>query len=167
MKMFMETLEERARLWYEGLPPAILYSLEDFYSYFCKNDKEIHPPIEMVENFYGNFESLFQYLGIDMDDEDLMNDEIKEALLEFNYHQEKVVEASFHNNQESLQQTIVFLLNENEANRDLNVESHVLPLLNNERDYEDFQSSCSLDVSFSESLFQKENIQEVVFLDSL
>ena len=40
MKMFMETLEEKTRLWYEGLPPASLYSLKDFYSVFCENYKE-------------------------------------------------------------------------------------------------------------------------------
>ena len=38
----------------------------------------------MIENFCGNFESLMLHIGIDMDDEDLMNNEIKEALLEFN-----------------------------------------------------------------------------------
>ena len=80
----METLEEKARLWYEGMPPASLYSLKCFYSSFCENYKEYHPSIELIENFCGNFESLMLHLGIDMDDEDLMNDEIKEALLEFN-----------------------------------------------------------------------------------
>ena len=40
MKMFMEILEERAILWYERLPPAIIYSLEGFYSVFFKKYKE-------------------------------------------------------------------------------------------------------------------------------
>ena len=44
MKMFMVTLEEEARLWYEGMPPIGLYSLKDFYLAFCKNIKWIiHP----------------------------------------------------------------------------------------------------------------------------
>ena len=43
MKMFMETLEEKARLWYEGLPPTSLYSLKDFYSDFCKKYKKYYP----------------------------------------------------------------------------------------------------------------------------
>ena len=77
MKMFMETLEEGERLWYEGFPSASLYSLKDFYSTFCENYKESHPFIELVENFCGKFESLFQHLGIGIDDEDLTNDEIK------------------------------------------------------------------------------------------
>ena len=110
----METLEEKAKLWYEGLPPSSLYSLKDFYSSFCENYKENYPSLEMIENFYGNFESLVLYLGIDMDDEDLMNDEIKEALLEFNC-----------------------------------------------------QSSCPSDMSVSKLWSQKEDIQEVVFLDAL
>jgi hypothetical protein len=114
MKMFMETLEEKEILQYEGFPTTILYSLKDFYLAFYEYYKENHPSIELAENFCGNFESLFQHLGIDMDDEDLMNDEIKESLLEFKC-----------------------------------------------------QSSCSSDVSFSKSWLQKENIQEVVFLDTL
>lgn len=85
LNMFMATLEEKSILWYEGLPPTSLYSLKDFYSAFYENYKEDHPSIELIESFCGNFESLVLYPGIDMDDEDLMNHEIKEALLEFNY----------------------------------------------------------------------------------
>ena len=55
MKMFMATLEERTRLWYERLSPTSIYALEDFYSAFCENYKEIYPSIELVENFCGNF----------------------------------------------------------------------------------------------------------------
>ena len=32
MKMFMLTLKEDAKVWYEGLPPTSICSLEDFYS---------------------------------------------------------------------------------------------------------------------------------------
>ena len=39
--------------------------------------------------------------------------------------------------------------------------------MDNEGEYEDAQSDCSSDSSFSESLFQEDNIQEVVFLDTL
>ena len=72
--MFMETLEERARLWYERLPLASLYSLEYFYSVFCKKYKESYPSIVLVENFYENLDNIFQHMGIDVDDEDLMDD---------------------------------------------------------------------------------------------
>ena len=50
MKMFTETLEEKGRLWYEGLPHASIYSLKDFYSVFSKNYKENYPSIVLVEN---------------------------------------------------------------------------------------------------------------------
>ena len=39
-----------------------------------------YPSLELIENFCGNFESLILHLGIDMDDEDLMDHEIKEAI---------------------------------------------------------------------------------------
>jgi len=84
MKMFMVTLEEKAILWYEGLPHASLYSLKYFYSAFCKKNRKDYPSLELIENFCGNFEILILHLGIDMDDEELMDYEMKEALLEFN-----------------------------------------------------------------------------------
>ena len=80
----MATLEEKAILWYEGLPPTSIYSLKDFYSTFYENYKGNYPSLELIENLCGNFESLMLHLGIDMDDEDLIGDEFKEALLEFN-----------------------------------------------------------------------------------
>lgn len=70
MKMFMETLEERARLWYERLPPTSIYSLESLYSVFFKIYKEIYPSKVLVENFYENLHNIFQHMGIDIDDED-------------------------------------------------------------------------------------------------
>ena len=74
MKMFTQTLEERERLWYERLPPTSIYFLEGLYSVFCKEYKESYPSIELVENFCGKIEKLFQHMGIDIDDEDLMED---------------------------------------------------------------------------------------------
>ena len=66
MNMFMETLEERERFWYERLPPASLYFLEDLYSVFCKNYKERYPSIVLVENLCENFDNIFQHMGIDV-----------------------------------------------------------------------------------------------------
>ena len=86
MKMFMTTLEERERSWYERFPSASLYSLEDLYSMFCKIYKESYPSIVLVENFCENIDNIFQHMGIDVDDEDLTNDEIKEALFELSSH---------------------------------------------------------------------------------
>jgi hypothetical protein len=72
MKMFMATLEGEARSWYEGLPSASLFSLEDFYSVFCVNYKKSYPSLVLIENFCGKFYNLIQHMGIDIDDEDLM-----------------------------------------------------------------------------------------------
>ena len=49
-----------------------------------KKYKKDYPSLELIENFCGNFEGLMLCLGIDVDDEDLLNWEIKEALSEFN-----------------------------------------------------------------------------------
>lgn len=82
MRMFMVTLEEKARSWYEGLSLARIYYLKDFYTIFCKNYKYIYSSTVLVETFCGDFDNLLQRLGIDIDDE-CMSDEIKEALYEF------------------------------------------------------------------------------------
>ena len=58
-------------------------------------------------------------------------------------------------------------MDENETDQDLNVESNVLPSVDNEGEYENVESNCSSYLSFFESLFQEDNIQEVVFLDTL
>ena len=76
-KMFMATLEEEARSWYEGFPSASLFSLEYFYSIFCVNYKESYPYLVMVEKFCGSFDNLIQHMGIYINGEDLMYDEIK------------------------------------------------------------------------------------------
>ena len=71
MNMFMETLEDNARSWYEGLPIASLYSLKDFHIPFCDNYKPHYPYLLLIENSCGKFEDLFQFIGIDIDDKDL------------------------------------------------------------------------------------------------
>ena len=65
-------------------------------------------------------------MGIDIDDKDLMDDEIKEALSELSYHEEWMLETIFHHIQESFQQIILSLLAENEIEQDFNDDSHVL-----------------------------------------
>ena len=43
MKMFMASLEENARSWYEGLPSRSLSSLKDFHSTFHEHFKDQYP----------------------------------------------------------------------------------------------------------------------------
>ena len=49
MKMFMVTLEEKERSWYERLRHAIIHSLKYSYSVFFENYKENYPSIMLVE----------------------------------------------------------------------------------------------------------------------
>ena len=81
-KMFMLTLEENARFWYETRPPASICSLKDFYLDFCKKYNRGRPSEELIQNLCGNIENLMLYLGAEVDDEGLINEEIKEAPLE-------------------------------------------------------------------------------------
>ena len=67
MKMFMLTLEEMARFWYEDRPPASISSIKDFYLVFCKRFGKHHLSPELIEALCGDIESLMLYLGNDMD----------------------------------------------------------------------------------------------------
>ena len=53
-------------------------------------------------------------MGIDIDDEDLMDDEIEEALFELFSHQEKIIEDICHHTQQNFQQTILSSIDEGE-----------------------------------------------------
>ena len=85
MKMFMVILEEEARFWYEGLPPASICSLKDLFSSFCKKYNRVHPSEELIENLCGYIEDLMLYLGVEVDDGALVKDEIEEASLKYDY----------------------------------------------------------------------------------
>jgi len=87
MKMFMATLEVKARTWYEKLPHASIYSLQDFYVVFCENYKRNHPSLALVESVPANLKDLCQLLAIDVYDEDVMDSEIREAVTEASSHQ--------------------------------------------------------------------------------
>jgi len=43
MKMFMATLEDKSRIWYEGLPFGSLCSLKDFHRIFFGHHGKSHP----------------------------------------------------------------------------------------------------------------------------
>jgi len=92
MKMFMATLEEKTRTWYEKLPHASIYSLQDFYAVFCENYKSNHPSLALVESVSTNIEDLCQLMSIDVYDEDVMENEVREALSELSAHQNEEVE---------------------------------------------------------------------------
>ena len=88
MKMFVVSLEEKVRSWYEKLPTASICSL--------KNDKykEDYPSLLVVQNCYDNFESFIQYLEDYYDEDQFTNNEILEALDENHFqHPKQKVEA--------------------------------------------------------------------------
>ena len=86
MKMFMASLDDDAKLWYEGIPTSIIYSLKYFHIIFFNNYKQHHPALLLIESFCGKFGDLFQFMGIDINDPDIMIDEIEEALFELPLH---------------------------------------------------------------------------------
>ena len=60
MKIFMTTLEGKARLWYEKLTAANLYSLKDFHTIFFENYKGSYPSLLLVQNCCHYFENFIQ-----------------------------------------------------------------------------------------------------------
>jgi len=76
MKICMDTLEGKARLWYKCLKLSSLYSFKDFHITFFKYYRESNPSFlvfedccEFCEDFIQNLENIFG-------DEECMNDEI-------------------------------------------------------------------------------------------
>ena len=97
MKMFMVTLEGKAREWYEGLDPGTLFSLKDFHKVFYENYKENCLSLSLVENFCDQSEDLIQYLV--KIDEDLGNWHPEDLLEEIHSFHTQV---NCHENQEEL-----------------------------------------------------------------
>ena len=58
MKMFMASLEGKARSWYEKLSFGILYSLKDFHLVFFERYKVSYPYLLLVEDCCKYVESL-------------------------------------------------------------------------------------------------------------
>jgi hypothetical protein len=118
MKMFMATLEGKARSWYEKLPAASLYSLKDFHTIFFENYRKYYPSLLLVQNCCEHFESFIQFMEDVYDDDVFMDDEIIESLHKNHFHhQVKNVETSCHDTQENSQQVVVSPLVVNEENR--------------------------------------------------
>jgi hypothetical protein len=87
MKFFMDTLEGKARLWYEGLKPGILYSLKYFHITFFKHYGESNPSFLVFEDCCEFCEHFIKYLENVFGDEECMNDEIIEAFHEYSSKQ--------------------------------------------------------------------------------
>ena len=52
MKMFMASLEENARSWYEGLPLGILSLLNEFHTVFHEHFKDQYPSLLSIQDCF-------------------------------------------------------------------------------------------------------------------
>jgi len=88
MKMFMASLEDDARFWYEQLPAASISSLRDFHTVFFQHFKESYPLLLLVEDCCECFDNFIQLLERIYGDDQFMNEEIIEVLHEnpFQHH---------------------------------------------------------------------------------
>ena len=82
MKMFMASLEGKARTWYEWLPTASISSLIDFHTVFFWHFKVSCPLLLLVEDCCECFDSFIQNLEQVYQDDQFMDDELVEALHE-------------------------------------------------------------------------------------
>lgn len=95
MKIYMATLEGRARSSYEKLTPTSPYSLKKFHIVFFEHYKESYPSLLLVGNCCEHVKSFIQYLEIFYGDEDFKDEEIIESLYENPFqHQVEKLEAS-------------------------------------------------------------------------
>ena len=57
MKMFVASLEEKARSWYENLPAVSICFLKNFHTVFYDKYKEDYPSLLLVQNCCDHFEN--------------------------------------------------------------------------------------------------------------
>ena len=62
MKMFMASLEGKARSWYEKLPVASIWSSKDFHAVFRQHFEESCPLLSLVEDCCECFDGFIQNL---------------------------------------------------------------------------------------------------------
>jgi len=87
MKMFMATLEDEARSWYESLPSASIYCLKDFHAIFFERYKESYPSLDLVHDCCKYADGFIESLEKYYEDDNFMDDEIMEALYEDPFQQ--------------------------------------------------------------------------------
>ena len=107
MKMFMVTLEEKEKQWYENSPSASLYSLQDFHTSFFENYKRSYPSLLLVQDCCHRFEIFIQNLENAYEDDVFMDEEILEAIYENSFqHQEQTLEHNCYEDKVDFQQTL-------------------------------------------------------------
>ena len=88
--MFMATLEEKGRSWYEGLPSASLYSLKDFHYVFFQHYKSYNFSLSTIDSCCKISENFIKFLENLYGDEECMEEEMLESLYDFSTQQESV-----------------------------------------------------------------------------
>ena len=90
MNLFMATLENEARSWYESFPPSCTYCLKYCHTIFFERQKESCPSLILVQNCCKHVNSFIENLENFYGDDEFMDDEIMEALYEnpFQQHRE-------------------------------------------------------------------------------
>ena len=88
----MQNLEEKARSWYENLLATHVCSLNHFHTIFCDKYKGYYPYLLMIQNCCDHSESFIQYLQDYYDVDQLINDELLQALdgNPFQHYEQKV-----------------------------------------------------------------------------
>ena len=76
MKMFMDTLEGKARSWYEGLKPGSLFSLKYFHTTFFEFNGNSHHSLLLFKYFCESCEDFIQYLEEGFGYKECLDDEI-------------------------------------------------------------------------------------------
>lgn len=93
----MATLEDKARVWFEGLQLGSLCSLKQFHRIFFGHYGKSHPSLPLFKGCSNFCKGLIQYLESIYDDVEYMDDE---EMLEELY--ESSSQASCHDDQEFL-----------------------------------------------------------------
>ena len=96
MKMFMATLEDEARSWYENFPSTSIYCLKDFHTKFFERYRESCPSLILVQNCCEHISNFIEDLENCYGDNELMDEEIMEALYENPFQQHtKILKDSY------------------------------------------------------------------------
>ena len=83
MKLFRASLEENARLWYEGLPSGSLSSLKDFHTTFHEHFKRSYPSLLLLQDYCTHDKEFIENVKDECGDDQYFEEEVLEILQEY------------------------------------------------------------------------------------
>ena len=86
MKIFMVSLEGKARSWYERLPVESLFSLKDFHIVFYEHFKQQYPALLLVQDCCMHVKFFIENLENMYGSDEFMDGELLEILQESTFH---------------------------------------------------------------------------------